>query len=161
MESWTNKVTCLSRRRQVFWRLCQRNSWVFAHWKLMETLHAIRGMQATNSQLHEPEKPSVTAPACTSILHFGRIPVQMGLATLCPKHAKSAAQSIPNHPPKPGVSSSTNPNVEYRRLKSRDNPHSHTLFYRRYDHTEPVPFFLSLLCHVPLHLSKFSCRPSI
>jgi hypothetical protein len=110
----------------------------------METLHAIRGMQATNSQLHEPEKPSVTAPACTSILHFGRIPVQMGLATLCPKHAKSAAQSIPNHPPKPGVSSSTNPNMEYRRLKSRDNPHSHTLFYRRYDHTEPIPFFLSL-----------------
>ena len=27
----------------------------------METLHAIRGMQATNSLLHEPEKPSVTA----------------------------------------------------------------------------------------------------
>ena len=98
----------------------------------------------TRCYMSRKSHPSLHGPTCTSILHFGRIPIQMGLATLCPKHAKSAAQSIPNHPPKPGVSSSTNPNMEYRRLKSRDNPHSHTLFYRRYDHTEPIPFSLSL-----------------
>ena len=110
----------------------------------------------TRCYMSRKSHPSLHGPTCTSILHFGRIPIQMGLATLCPKHAKSAAQSIPNHPPKPGVSSSTNPNMEYRRLKSRDNPHSHTLFYRRYDHTEPIPFFLSLSYVMFLCISQSS-----
>jgi hypothetical protein len=86
-------------------------------------------------------QPSLHGSTHTYILHFGRIPVQMGLASLCPKYATPAAQSIPDRPHKPGVSRYTNPHMGYRQLKSKDSPHSHALSHCRYGHTEPIFFF--------------------
>jgi hypothetical protein len=119
-----------------------------SYWNLTRNPVTLGCILQSRRKMSRKSQQSLHGSTRTYVLHFGRIPVQMGLASLCPKYATPAAQSIPDHRHKADVSRFTNPHMGYRQLKIKDTSHSHTLSYCRYGHTEPISLFsfVILLC---------------